>query len=456
MSHSLFEGYIQNDIGAIDCEPFELLVGIICGSIKQISPLLTDLETLSSASFIQKLTVYLLANGCSSFELRQFLNADFEFTEKFSFLIIDSESNDLLPIGAARTRLQREIGRDMSDTNRVAWILDDDMRIPEPAVRYLTWLPTFRDAGVDVLIGSFSGSSPNPPLHGIRGQLHDVLENLEWLSQLDDRLILPDRSIENMKFRRKYPDYYYDLSRKHTAHLHETMWIEPGTEVHTVADAKKFIIEEFPRLLSSEPYIRPLVSTLPENPLREAMQSCNRGGNTFIFNPNALTDTPNYVLMSDGKEARRSDMLWAIVNTYIKGMDIRAVSFPVHHHRTVGNSTTLNIEKTIAEVQGAGLYAGLLKCLESSQDGLSCENVYAEMKEYIHQRMSLYDINFSATRDLLMKLRSKHPELYRHQVAIFAELDNWVHSEMLRKISAGVQNVKSIDVEYFLESSGLL
>jgi hypothetical protein len=454
MSHSLFEGYIQNDIGAIDCEPFELLVGIICGSIKQISPLLTDLETLSSASFIQKLTVYLLANGCSSFELRQFLNADFEFTEKFSFLIIDSESNDLLSIGAARTRLQREIGRDMSDTNRVAWILDDDMRIPEPAVRYLTWLPTFRDAGVDVLIGSFSGSSPNPPLHGIRGQLNDVLENLEWLSQLDDCLILPDRSIENMKFRRKYPDYYYDLSRKHTAHLHETMWIEQGTKVHTVADVKKFIIEEFPRLLSGEPYIRPLVSTLPENPLREAMQSCNRGGNTFVFNPNALTDTPNYVLMSDGKEARRSDMLWAIVNTYIKGMDIRAVSFPVHHHRTVGNSYTLNVEKTIAEIRGAGLYAGLLKCLLGTLDRVSVENVFSEMNEFIRQRLSLYETNFIAARNLITQIKRRFPELYRSQSAIFSELEHWVQIEMLEEIKSGAWTTKSLDVKHFLESTG--
>ena len=329
------------------------------------------------------------------------------------------------------------------------------MRIPQSAVQYLTWLPKFHDAGIDVLIGNFSGSSPNPPLHGIRGQLHDVLTNLEWLSQLNDSGLLPGRSVENRAFRNAFPDYYYDLSRKHTNHLQETMWIEPGPEIHNVADGQRFIVEAFPRLLTGEPYLRPLIVNLPKSPLDEAIPSCNRGGNTFVFNPKALTETPNFVLLSDGKENRRSDMLWAIVNVYTKDMDIRAVSFPVHHHRTIGNSHSLNIEKTIAEIRGAGLYAGLLKCLRQNPESLATHTVYSEMKDYIHQRLSLYEANFAASRDLLSELKRKHPELYHTQTAVFDELKRWVSVETLAEISQAAINIDQQEVALLLESSNL-
>jgi hypothetical protein len=158
--------------------------------------------------------------------------------------------------------------------------------------------------------------------------------------------------------------------------------------------------------------------------------------------------------MSDGKEARRSDMLWAIVNTYIKGMDIRAVSFPVHHHRTVGNSYTLNVEKTIAEIRGAGLYAGLLKCLLGTLDRVSVENVFSEMNEFIRQRLSLYETNFIAARNLITQIKRRFPELYRSQSAIFSELEHWVQIEMLEEIKSGAWTTKSLDVKHFLESTG--
>ena len=116
MSHALFQGFIDNDIAAIECEPFELKVGIICSSIHQIALLLADLKRLSSEHFIQQLKVYLLPNGCVREDLRQFINDDIGAMEAISFCIIENKSTSLLPIGAARTRLQQHIGRDMADS----------------------------------------------------------------------------------------------------------------------------------------------------------------------------------------------------------------------------------------------------------------------------------------------------------------------------------------------------
>src|SRR5690606_24087599 len=75
-------------------------------------------------------------------------------------------------IAQARTMLQRYLGELMKkDSDSIGWILDDDMRVDERAEQYLPWLPSFREQRVDVLLGAYEGSSPNPPLNGLRVHL---------------------------------------------------------------------------------------------------------------------------------------------------------------------------------------------------------------------------------------------------------------------------------------------
>ena len=96
-----------------------------------------------------------------------------------------------------------------------------------------------------------------------------------------------------------------------------------------------------------------------KNPIIEATESVNRGGCTFVLNPDALNLTPNTILQIDGKDARRSDMVWAIVNRHYRDMNIKAVSFPVQHIGRINVTPSVNADKVLAEIVGSALYAGL-------------------------------------------------------------------------------------------------
>lgn len=113
-----------------------------------------------------------------------------------------------------------------------------------------------------MLFGAYEGSSPNPPLNGLRGQLVDIFHNLMWLRQLPAEARLPDRSAENAAVRRSFPDYYYDLSRKHTAHLEMPHWLEPVVDGETVAEAYARLIAGALGILSGIPLTRPIIAWL--------------------------------------------------------------------------------------------------------------------------------------------------------------------------------------------------
>ena len=115
--------------------------------------------------------------------------------------------------------IQRYIGRELSaDRDSIGCILDDDMRIDERAKSFISWLPFYREKGFDVILGAYEGASPNPPINGLKVALVDLVHNLLWLNNISHEQQLPDRRIENILARTNCPDYYYDLSRKHTSH----------------------------------------------------------------------------------------------------------------------------------------------------------------------------------------------------------------------------------------------
>jgi hypothetical protein len=262
--------------------------------------------------------------------------------------------------------LQRYLGALLADNpGSFGWILDDDMRVDARASAYLPWLPAFREQGTDVLIGACEGSSPNPPLNGLRVHLVDLLHNLHWLRGLPDDMVLPDRTAENAALRARYPEYYYDLSRKHTAHLEIPHWLEPAFAGETVREAYRRLLNGAVGLLNGSPLTRPLIAPPPSNPLTSANDSVNRGGNTFILNHRALSETPNMITTVHGREARRSDMVWAIVNRYYRRLTIKEVAFPVYHVGRVNATPRLDIEKVQGEIIGSTLYAGLTEYLRA-------------------------------------------------------------------------------------------
>lgn len=404
--------------------------------------------------------VHVLANGDKCTDINSFLKRIFCEPDSPIFIVHESGQNSILPIGQARSKLQKLVGTRMKNQeSSYAWILDDDMRIPGEASTYLTWLPAFKDRGIDVLVGNFNGGSPNPPAHGIRVQLNDVIHNLKWLNSLPDDGKLPNREHENKQFRLKYPDYYYDLSRKHREHLEMPYWIVPEYDGETVGDAKQRIIENLGKILTGEPFLRPLDVPVSKHPLEDSEPSCNRGGNTFILTAEALTETPNAIMLTNGEENRRSDMIWAIINKYYHNFIIHSISFPVHHHRYVNVSLGFSLSKTISEIRGSALYAAMLSFFRShykpsweqlKNNGSKVSNFYFE---YINNRLNLYEDNFKKINIQLDLIESKYMSDEINFKDVINILRDWTSTENLECIKKLViEASSSIDIEGFLKS----
>jgi hypothetical protein len=447
-----------NELESYNCSPFSLLIGVICGDLVQIRPLFKDIEKLRLLQYLIHIEVYVLANGESGSDITKVLESIFTESNSLSFNVLEHDQTELLPIGSARSKLQKLLGSKMEGcADTYAWILDDDMRIPNEANKYLTWLPRFKEEGIDVLIGNFSGASPNPPAHGIRCQLNDLIHNLDWLNTLADESELPNRSAENEVFRAEYPDYYYDLSRKHKRHLEEPYWIIPEYTGEIVSDARHRVISNVEQILTGEPFLRPLVTAVSTTPLKASRPSCNRGGNTFVLNAKALTSTPNAVLLANGEENRRSDMIWAIINRYYHQLTVHAVSFPVLHHRYIGVSKELNLDKTISEIRGSAIYAAMYAFFQKSnrpswdnlvQSGKEISGLYYD---YIEARLKLYKENFHSISLQLKLIESDYmDEKFYSMISILKE---WVSEDNLKKIENEVGRSNSfINVEDFINS----
>jgi glycosyltransferase involved in cell wall biosynthesis len=362
--------------------PLSIYVGVITSDPATLLPLLRGLGELAKAARIARVVAVVLDNASPTGELDAVLGEARRADLEVALVSVAQQRQDAregrfgsvfrerpatpMGIAAARTMLQRYLGALMAeDPGSFGWLLDDDMRVDQRARAYLSWLPAFRAEGVDVLIGAYEGTSPNPPLNGLRVQLVDLVHNLLWLQALPPEAPLPDRSGENARLRSRFPDYYYDLSRKHTAHLENPCWLEPMVEGETVAEAHARLVADAVGVLSGAALTRPILSTVPADPISAASDSVNRGGCTFVLNARALTETPNTITQVAGREARRSDMIWAIVNRYYRGVSVKAVAFPVLHVGRVTHTPSLDADKVQSELVGSALYAGLTEFLRS-------------------------------------------------------------------------------------------
>lgn len=453
-------------------DPFHIIVGVISANATQLAYLLEDLCLIQSFPFIKGLEVLILHNGGDEQSLLS-LSAKMIDNGLFCYFIsqIQQEkdalngsfgkpfkrNNKQLSIGKARTLLQRYLYEFVrKKTDSIVWILDDDMQLDARAEKYLACLPEFKKHGADILLGTFEGASPNPATSGMRVQLVDLLNNFEWLYSMKSGKSLPDRSEENRHLRMMYPDYYYDLSRLHTAHLETVYWLTPNFLGETVSESKNYLIRNLHTLFGGSSLLRPVIVELPADPIREAEDSVNRGGNTFIFNPLALKNTPNSVIEISGKETRRSDMLWAFINRYYYGLKIMRVNFPVIHNRSIFVETKLSMEKTIAEIQGSSIHAALKDLFGSCErqkfefddemKTMMCEKV----RQYSDKRLSSFRLSFFRIQGICKALEKFDQ---KGEIRNFLDtLSDFYVNKTLNTITNGVRELSDDHVENFLDS----
>ncbi len=449
-----------------------LQVGVISGEPESLALLLADLTELGQQPCVTRLSILVLQNGAAEHELMRLVIKARSAGVRCELVnerrqAADADAGLFGParqrppgqvgIGQARTMLQRYLGQWMeADPGSVGWVLDDDMRVDGRARQYLPWLPAFRTAGVDVLLGAYEGSSPNPPLNGLRVQLVDVWNNLTWLGSLASDLPLPDRGRHNEMLRRRYPDYYYDLSRKHSAHLEAPFWLCPDRAGETVGEARERLAGAVLGLLNGAPLTRPLLAPVPTDPLLAARPSVNRGGCTFILNPSALTDTPNLVMTVDGREARRSDMIWAITNRYFHGMETQRVNFPVVHTGRVRGEPRFDRDKVVGEIIGSAFYGAFTGFLAGRTrhdfrfSGADLSSIGAGVEEHFERRLGELRVSFYRIQGLARAL-GPYQEHGRVEQLV-AILDEWFTKDSFARLEAGVRAATRSDVKAFLSS----
>jgi GT2 family glycosyltransferase len=453
--------------------PLRLYVGVITSDPSMLKPLLDGLVSVRSSASLQGLAALVLDNDSPAKELEAVVRAARD--AGLDVAVVDEAQQRLdaaaggfgaalrdrpqgqVGIARARTMLQRYLGALLAAaTGSFGWVLDDDMRVDARARAYLPWLSAFREQGTDVLIGAYEGSSPNPPLNGLRVHLVDLLHNLHWLRSLSDEMVLPDRTAENTALRARYPDYYYDLSRKHTGHLEMPHWVEPAVPGETVREAYSRLLSGAVGLLNGDPLTRPIIATPPSDPLASAKDSVNRGGSTFILTHRSLSETPNTITNIHGREARRSDMVWAIVNRHYRRLTIQAVAFPIHHVGRVNATPSLNVEKVQGEIVGSTLYAGLTEFLrtrphhELDFSREESDEVCRLADLHLDRRWRMLEQSFHRIAGLREAIRSlaRRGELRD----LVGYLDEWFTPESFDRLRSGVGAHDRGEVRRFLDS----
>ena len=442
--------------------PFAMCVGVISSDPAMLAPFLHGIASIESVACIKTVQTLVLYNGGPNVQMDAVI--DDARRNGMNVAVIDearqrhdasagafgkkySERPDgQVEIARARTMLQRYLGALLStDKGAIGWVLDDDMRVDGRAGAYLPWLPEYRARGVDVLLGAYEGYSPNPPINGLRVQLVDILHNLHWLRNLDQVAVLPDRGAENAAQRKRYPDYYYDLARGETGHLETPHWLVPATVGETVRETRCRLQACAAGVLSGYPLTRPVITHPPRNPLESTRDSVNRGGCTFIMDHRALSMTPNLITTVNDREARRSDMVWAIVNRHYRDMTVRAVQFPVNH---LGRAQTtpdfnrkpnLNINKLQSEIIGSSLYAAKTEFLRGHKHHAldfkrkEAETVCDLANRHLERRLRNLEKSWRRIMGLREAIREQAgPDEFKDMLEYLDDMITWPKLEQIR------------------------
>jgi arylamine N-acetyltransferase len=216
----------------------------------------------------------------------------------------------------------------------VVWMLDDDLAFqqlgPNGRVERLTPL-LHRVARLwatlphrSVLLGTFTGDPPVPPLDTMRGQVGDLRETVRWMLNRGPHAPWepPDVGVVG-------PDPYYDLSEQR----HVGTW-SPFRPVHAtrVREAALELLHRVPSLLDGEQITRPLAWDGTEVAPRPSVR---RGGNTLFLDWDALFRWPTPVYEIDFcSYTRRADTLWATLAQREDPTAVAEVTLPLLHGRT--------------------------------------------------------------------------------------------------------------------------
>lgn len=202
----------------------------------------------------------------------------------------------------------------------------------------------------------------------MRTQLVDLYHNLHQLAALQPGDPYPDRGIENRDVRLDNPDYYYDLSRSGTRHLELPFWYEPSRNGMTAEQVLSELSSRVATILAGSQVFRPLAQSSLANPARLLNESTNRGPSTLVFDHHALRDFPNSVPKVGGKDTRRSDMVWSLLNRFAGGRDVVQSSLPVRQERNVAPDMDSAFSTLAQDIHGFAVSGAVRIVLERREE----------------------------------------------------------------------------------------
>jgi len=451
-------------------DPLHLIVGLISdsGRCGPLNDLLTDLAELQDDAGLSGLDVLVLENGSATPGETSILDVTAYWQEQgLRVHLISCVERDIasqvgeLPIIAApgqrwaisqaRTALQTYLYYfAIKRPGAVVWIVDDDMRL-DPLIDasdrkqrtrlpLVTRLAQLKTQGVDIAIGPYTGAPPLPVLSTVRVQMVDLLATLRWIECLEQTQPLPDRSAENLCLRKGHRDYYYDLSHVETDRLEAAFLLEPATKGETVAHALSRLTGQLGRLLCGEQIFRPLSVTAAEVNAFAPKESLHRGGNTFVFDIEALVDAPNAVPDIDGRPTRRSDMMWALLQRHHFKRRVVSVPLPTYHAREALKTSPEEDERCLADdIRGFAMFTAMRDYLVERDIDLG-----TRAEKYREERLAAFRLAVYRIRGLARELQvlAERPAFAEHTRALHSFADEVLSRFDLQLLDRVVTNVR--------------
>lgn len=402
----------------------QLVVGMIVdGHVPaRAKPLLEGLGRLEKHDGVARLDVVLLENGAEhgyaevltyastqcTYVWSASMRAQRAIAEPAGLFVADVSAKKT--IATARTLLHQfvhEVAR--RNPQSIAWILDDDNRLPEDVSSIVQAITRAREGDFDVAIGSVFGAPPIPAATTSRTQLLDIACFLLGAAAHDQADPVPDANAANAQWKANRRDYYYDLARSETDRL-ETPFVPPLTGM-TVEEGFRELARRAPRIFAGEAVTRP-VDAPTGDIVENAQPSRLRGGNTLVFRTDLLREVPNLSPRWNGKHVRRSDMIWATEATFRRSAKVLGVPFALEQDRSADVPTDNPVQSLLEDIFGYAFFRAYEERFEE-RDSSSTEpltegerkTIQQRFRKFAEERFSAFRLAFHRARGLAMVLR---------------------------------------------------
>lgn len=306
----------------------------------------------------------------------------------------------------------------------IIWILDDDLRLDNSRLlenqhKFIEQLHCLRDQGVDIAVGRIVGDPPIPAASTIRTQLLDLDFNLRALCNPDFIINIEKIKQQKKNYISKYPDFYYDLSIRHSGHLETPWWFVGKKDAICRLHLLEEMLENVPNILKGVNVFRQIPTDSKIEQFSED-DIITRGGNTFVFNLDCLKDFPNISPHITDVSFRRGDTLWVTLNrrnSYKRKVSM--IDIPVIQDRN-SSTSILKHQSLLSDILGSSFTRAIDKVLSNRNlDNAGVCNVSfnftdSEISEImtifeknLKNKLSILDFNSWRIRGLVDSIRTQ-------------------------------------------------